>query len=254
MPVSQAPVPDTVPERLRARHPRVSEALERRGVQLARARNEPPERHGDRLATELMALYRDTRETGAYEALYELSRDGVLAWIRRMTRSLRCPADPADLLQDTFVNVYRYSARFRADHSGSFRVWVRTIGANVVRRAARDPGRLSLQNLPVGLQEPTDTRSGPAREAITGEELRSVHSAYALFLAHYLAAYRGLALRDRRALELVDVEGLSYARVGRILGVGSSNMKMIMFRARRRLAARLARSLGSSRAPARPAA
>jgi DNA-directed RNA polymerase specialized sigma24 family protein len=45
-------------------------------------------------------------------------------------------------------------------------------------------------------------------------------------------------------LELVEVEGQSYAEAAAQLGVSGSNMKMIMLRARQRLVAALRRSLG----------
>ena len=47
------------------------------------------------------------------------------------------------------------------------------------------------------------------------------------------------------------MEGLSYAETCERLGVSSSNMKMIMLRARRRLQAHLARTLGPRAAKAR---
>jgi DNA-directed RNA polymerase specialized sigma24 family protein len=50
------------------------------------------------------------------------------------------------------------------------------------------------------------------------------------------------------ALELVELEGLSYAEAGARLHVGISNMKMIMFRARRRLRAKIGAALDVRRA------
>ncbi|MFT5287367.1 MAG: DNA-directed RNA polymerase specialized sigma24 family protein, partial [Planctomycetota bacterium] len=51
--------------------------------------------------------------------------------------------------------------------------------------------------------------------------------------------------RDQRALHLVEVEERSYIEAGEILGVGRSNMKMIIFRARKRMAASMAKAMGS---------
>ena len=55
-----------------------------------------------------------------------------------------------------------------------------------------------------------------------------------------------LAQRDRRALHLVEVEGLSYQEAGRILQVGRSNMKMIVFRSRRRIAKRMRMAMNAA--------
>jgi RNA polymerase sigma factor (sigma-70 family) len=210
-------------------------------------RGEPPEVRSNRTATALMALYRDTRSAAAFDALYTASREGVLAWIQSLVRRGRSPLDPAELLQDTFVNVYRYPTAFRDEHDGSFRVWVRTIAANLVRRAGGGRSRLSFQELPEGLQEPEDTRSCPQRQAEAGEESSTLRGAWILFLAHYARAWKELAPRDREALRLVEIEGRSYLEAGAILAVGRSNMKMIVFRARHRLARRMRAAMAGER-------
>lgn len=216
-------------------YPGVRRALRRRGVDLEAVPEEDHDERADRMATELMALFRDTRDEEAYESLYRHSRDSVLLWIRRRIAESRSSLDPQELLQDTFVNVYRYSSSFRSDHRGSFRVWVRTISANAVRRSlGRRPG-FSLQRFPEGLQEPADPAASPRDAAIQTEGEEEVQRAWALLLFQYAAAYRSLSERDREAMHLVEVEDLSYAECGERLRVGPSNMKMIMFRARRRL-------------------
>ena len=230
-----------------ARFPEVRRRLRARGVRLARSTGEAEVAHAERLATALMSLYRDTRDPGVFEALYALTHAGLRAWIQRMVQALHCPRDPEELVQDTYVNVYRYSARFRSDHPASFRAWVRTIGANAVKRASDTRARASLQGLPEGLQEPSDPRFGPAGQVIAREEAGRLGSAWLVLLACYGAAFAELGERDQRALRAVEVEGHSYASVARSLGVGASNMKMIVFRARRRLLARLNGRLGGSR-------
>lgn len=215
--------------------PGVRRALRGRGVTLDGNPEEGAEERSDRVATELMALFRDTRDEEAYESLYRHSRESVLHWIRRRISESRAPLDPQELLQDTFVNVYRYSSSFRSDHRGSFRVWVRTISANAVRRSlGRRPG-FSLQCFPEGLQEPADPSASPREAAIQTEGEEEVQRAWTLLLFQYAQAYRSLSERDQEAMHLVEVDELSYAECGQRLRVGPSNMKMIMFRARRRL-------------------
>jgi predicted DNA-binding protein (UPF0251 family) len=53
-------------------------------------------------------------------------------------------------------------------------------------------------------------------------------------------------------LHLVEVEGLSYQEAGDILGVGRSNMKMIVFRSRKRVARRMRQTMSQALLP-RPA-
>jgi RNA polymerase sigma-70 factor (ECF subfamily) len=240
----------------RVRRPCVEAMLRLRGVDPrmgadgpTAAFGEATEAVGNRNATALMALYRDTRSAAAFDALYGATRDGVLAWIQSLLRRGRSPLDPSELLQDTFVNVYRYPTAFRDEHDGSFRVWVRTIAANLVRRAGGRGSRLSFQELPEGMQEPEDRRGSPLRLAQTREESSTLRSAWVLFLAHYAAAWQELAPRDREALRLVEVEGKTYLEAGEVLAVGRSNMKMIVFRARRRLARRMRAAMGGGAAP-----
>jgi DNA-directed RNA polymerase specialized sigma24 family protein len=127
---------------------------------------------------------------------------------------------------------------------------VRTIASNVLRRALHVAPRHSMQALPEGLQEPADARLGPHLRLVQGEEHRALRQAWVLFLQHYAEAYRSLSPRDRRALDLVEVEGLSYAETSERLGVGPSNMKMIMLRSRRRLQNRMRKAMFDGALPA----
>jgi len=233
--------------------PAVCAALERRGEPLGHGEGEDDEGLRNRLGTGLMALFRDERSEESFEALYAFARGAVLAWIQSLLPRGAGHLDPLEVLQDTFVNVYRYPSGFREEHPGSFRVWVRTIAGNLVRRAGFPRPSLAFQELPHGLQEPEDRRSDPAAEAQAVEQHQRLAEAWLLFLAHYERAWSQLSPRDRRTLQLVEVEGLSYQRAGSLLGVGRSNMKMIVFRARKRIAQAMRRSMRAG-APARAAA
>jgi RNA polymerase sigma-70 factor (ECF subfamily) len=229
------------------------ELLGRGGVALSSLPGESEGDLGDRIDTELMRLYRDTGSRDAFEELYRRSSQPVLDWLRWLLRERRLDLDCAELVQDTYVNVYRYANSFRPDRAASFRCWVRTIAANCVRRARRRRHALRLVSLGETDLDPLDPRGVPHLRAVEREETRSLREAWILFAAHYASAYRQLSHRDRLALELVEVDGLSYAEAGARLRVGSSNMKMIMLRARRRLAARMRAAMGGAQDGARAA-
>jgi DNA-directed RNA polymerase specialized sigma24 family protein len=112
----------------------------------------------------------------------------------------------------------------------------------------------SLHALPDGLDEPADTRNDPAAVLDREEQRRSMLGAWMIVLSQYAIAYRELCTRDQTALDLIEVQGLSYGAAGARLRVGPSNMKMIMFRARRRLRARIGAALESRRELQRRAA
>lgn len=228
--------------------PSVRQALTQRGVVLSPLPGEDAEELENRVGTLLMGLFRDERTGESFDALYHFARPAVLQWIRGLLHRGLAHLDPAELLQDTFVNVFRYPNAFREEHGGSFRVWVRTIAGNIVRRAGSSRSRLSFQELPEGLQEPEDTGAGPVIRAEAEEQSRRLRGAWMLFLCHYARAWRELSPRDRRTLHLVEVEGLSYQEAGQILRVGRSNMKMIVFRSRKRIARRMRAAMAAASA------
>jgi RNA polymerase sigma-70 factor (ECF subfamily) len=214
--------------------------LRTRGVRLDPLPDESHDAVDNRIGTELMALYRDSQSERSFEALYAVSESSVLLWIRSLVARTGGDLDAVELLQDTFVNVFRYPRGFRESHTGSYRVWVRTIAGNIVRRARATSQRRALLSLPDGGPEPADPRATPAADVQALEQMRGLQGAWTLFLLHYARAWERLRPRDRLALRLVEVEGRSYAEAGRILDVGRSNMKMIVFRARKRIAQRMA--------------
>ena len=221
----------------------VAATLLRRGTRCKPNRGESTDQYENRVGTALMALYRDTRDPAAFEALYSFTRPSVQLWILSLLGREPSQLDPAEILQDTFVNVYRYPGAFREEHGGSFRVWVRTIAGNVVRRGTLKRARSHQQELEVAA-DLEDRGSGPAQVISDEDESQHLRRAWILLLHLYAEAWKELAQRDRRTLHLVEVEGLTYLEAGRILAVGRSNMKMIVFRSRKRLARRIRAAMG----------
>ncbi|MBM3990686.1 MAG: RNA polymerase sigma factor [Planctomycetes bacterium] len=223
---------------------RCEHELRARGVRLECSQGESEAERDGRIESALVELFREQGSKSAFDDLYEHSRASVLDWLRWRVRVAGSRLDPLALLQDTFVNVFLYAHSYRPGERGGFRAWVRTIAANVVRRAQSRFGARGLSMDAQGAPEFADRGLGPARGAADLEEAVELRSTWRLFLAHYLRAFSTLRDRDRRALELVELEGRSYAEAAAELGVGGSNMKMIMLRARQRLCAALRLSLG----------
>ena len=224
--------------------PAVRRSLSRRGIPPRAAGGESPADLENRVGTGLMALYRDRRSPESFEALYHFSRPAVLAWIRSLLHPGLAHLDAVDLLQDTFVNVFRYPGGFRDRNDSSYRVWVRTIAGNIVRRSAGRSARHHMQELPDNWNEPQDNAADPYHQAESDEEREHLGRAWVLFLMMYGQAWSQLGERDRRTLHRVEVEGRSYQEVGEELKVGRSNLKMIVFRARKRIARRMREFFG----------
>jgi len=231
--------------------PEVAAELRCRAVAPEPGAAEDRDAYENRIGTALMGLFRDGRDAQVFEALYGCTGPGVLQWIRSLLGRELSHLDPAELLQDTFVNVYRYPGAFREDHGGSFRVWVRTIAGNVVRRAAMIRARLTQHDLEEA-GELEDHARGPIQAIQDEDESQRLRQAWVLLLWYYAQAWKELSQRDRRTLHLVEVEGLSYQEAGRVLAVGRSNMKMIVFRSRKRIARRIREAMARGSAPAAP--
>lgn len=193
----------------------------------------------DAEATRLMAAFRDSGSQADFERLYAYTERDVLVWIYSLLRQGTNQLDPAELLQDTFVNVFRYPRSFRDEGAASFRVWVRTIAGNVVRRARGKLAQRALAPLADEALEVADLAPGPDRSVLWDEQRAELERAWALFLEVYFEAWSGLVQRDRRALELVEVQGLDYRSAAAELDVRAPNMKMIVFRSRQRVAKRM---------------
>lgn len=193
---------------------------------------------GPELETQLMARFRDHAEPRVFDALYRLAAPAFLSWAR--ARGVR---DPDELLQDTFVNIYRYARSFRDEAAMSFRNWSHSIAVNLLRRAAVRRARKSTIAIEEGITEPRDHRRGPFESLACEQESEDLRQAWLIVLALYREAALELGERDRRALDAVEVRGLCYAEAADELGVGLSNLKMILFRARKRIREHIQRRL-----------
>ena len=196
----------------------------------------------DALATALMDMFRRTRSREAFDTLVELTRDQLLARVRTRSRYLAGGVDPHELLQDAYINIYRYPDKFDASRPGAFRAWSTTIVDNSVRRylrKSRTGPDVRLKPVEILAQEADEPERGPRLMAIRGEEYREISQVFQLFLALYLEAYKRLTDREQFVLQMVEVQGLRYAELAKVVGIRAEALKMVVFRARRRIVKRL---------------
>ena len=85
--------------------PAIVERLEQREVEVHRRDGETQDALENRVGTGLMALYRDTRTPESFEALYAFAQPAVQQWIRGLLHRGVAYLNPAELLQDPFVNL-----------------------------------------------------------------------------------------------------------------------------------------------------
>ncbi len=195
----------------------------------------------------LMECFRTRRDPALFEDLYVQTRPLLLDWVRWLGRHSAGAWDAEEVLQDVYVNIFRYADSFDAARSGGFRSWSRTIAANVFKRSlwGKKGSQKRLVSLPdSGGQEFSDPGPSPSVRLEGGESSSALARAWPVFLAAYAKSFAELSSRDQMALELVEVRQASYAEAARELEVGTSNFKMIVLRARRRLLLRMQKLLG----------
>jgi RNA polymerase sigma factor (sigma-70 family) len=193
----------------------------------------------DGLSTRLMDVFRVHRSRAAFGLLYEVNRQHLLQQVASRLRRYQSRSDPQDVLQEVFFNVYRYPHRFDAARDDAFRVWSATIVRNTVLKHLRSLSRsgraeVAFEDLP----EPADENAGavgPVRGAIDQESRLACTRVYLTYLHLYLRFYSMLSERERRAIHLVEVDCLSYRDAAGELGIKLENLKMVIFRARRKI-------------------
>lgn len=203
------------------------------------------------LATALMDAFRRTSDSEAFDGLVRWAGPQLKARVRARLRSLGALLDPNEIWQDTIVNIYRYPDRFLASRPGAFAAWSSTIVDNAIRRqlrvSKRDRG-ISLRD-PDILQEQADaSMREPSTEAETNEECLATAGAFGILLQAYLAAYHQLGERERFVLQMVEVRRMRYAELAKVLAIRPEALKMVVFRARKRINDRLRRLLDAGRA------
>lgn len=200
------------------------------------------------LATALMDLYRRTADAEVFEGLVQWVGPQLHARIRSRLRGLGAMFDSHEILQDTIVNIYRYPDRFLASRPGAFAAWSSTIVDNAIRRQLRRQRQgvdLAL-SAPEVLQEHADLgMREPCQAAQDHEECAATASAFALLLQCYMAAFQALSDRERFVLQMVEVRQMRYAELAVVLGIRPEALKMVVFRARKRIFDRTAELVGA---------
>ena len=204
-----------------------------------------------------MEWYRDSRSEQAFETLVQVAGPTLSNRVSTRLRCLGARLDPDEVLQDVYVNVYRYPDRFDATRSGAFRAWSSTIVDNTIRRQLRNATRgPDVQVRPnEHLNREADARSrNPLRRVQTGEECALAFTSLHVFLCYYLAAFQSLSDRERFVLQMVEVRGMRYAPLAKILEIRPEALKMVVFRARCRILEHVRSRLGLIETHAAPAA
>jgi RNA polymerase sigma factor (sigma-70 family) len=198
----------------------------------------------DWLGTCLMDTYRNSGDASVFALLFEISRPAFLIAIQAQLRRTSHHIDPQDVLQEVFLNIYRYPHRFQSDRADAFRNWGHRIVRNTLLKFLRGESRRAHHHSMDDDVQYADVRTrSPDRAATDGEGAGLVNHAYVLYLNLYLLHFGRLTAKEQRALTMVEVEGASYRQAAEALGIRLENLKMVIFRGRRKIFRGMARSL-----------
>ncbi len=173
-------------------------------------------------ATQLAGLAADTHaemlmDSEAFAAFYQRSARPLWAYLARVS------ADPAladDLMQESFV---RFLCASRpelsmAEGEVAARRYLFRIASNLLRDHWRRPVSASIDELPEELFAAADRSVQADTKAILGTALAEMRP------------------RDRQILWLAHAEGYTHGEIAQITGLGSASVRLLLFRARRKLA------------------
>jgi RNA polymerase sigma-70 factor (ECF subfamily) len=182
-------------------------------------------------------------EMDAFEALTSRHEQRVYSLALRMLRQVQ---DAEDVTQQTFLSVLEHLDGFRGE--ASFANWLLRIATHAALKVIRKRIGLPTISLEEATGEPEDVHAVPHPEFIADwrqspEELAQQNETQRL-LDEALAR---LDEKHRLVFLLRDVEGLSVKETADALGLGESNVKVRLLRARLQLREQLTRTLGDPR-------
>jgi RNA polymerase sigma factor (sigma-70 family) len=191
----------------------------------------------DAVSTRLMEAFRLSQSRTCFGLLYELNQHHLLLQVQGRLRRYQAKIDPHDVLQEVFFNVYRYPHRFNCEREDAFRVWTATIVRNTVLKCLRSMKRGGRTEVPFEdlADQPEVRSSGPLVGALERESVAQCQRVYLTYLQLYLRFYSMLSERERHAIHMVEVENKSYRDAATELGIKLENLKMVIFRARRKI-------------------
>lgn len=154
---------------------------------------------------------------------------------RLLSRMVRDPAEVEDVTQEAFIRAYRALPTFRGD--SAFYTWLYRIGVNTAKNyLASAARRAALGGEPpaVGSEE-TGEEAAPAVDLATPEHVLLSQE----IAATVNAAMDALPEELRTAIQLRELEGLSYEEIARVMDCPIGTVRSRIFRAREAIAERL---------------
>jgi len=170
-------------------------------------------------------------EKRAFELLVEKYQRKLA---RLLSRLVRDPGEVEDVTQEAFVKAYRALPSFRGD--SAFYTWLYRIGINTAKNYLVAMGRRTPTSTEVDAEE--------AEGYEDGEQLRDINTPESLLLTREIgatvnAAIDALPEELRSAIQLRELEGMSYEEIAKLMDCPIGTVRSRIFRAREAIAERL---------------
>jgi RNA polymerase sigma factor (sigma-70 family) len=130
-----------------------------------------------------------------------------------------------DICQEAFIRLYERTIPFNTDDDARF--WLIRVGKNLALNYAKRKGR-ERKAYEKALKETRFTSDSSETQLLKSESVFEVQ-----------AALNTLDEKYRMVLIFKEYADLSYAEIGRVLGISEGNVKVRVFRAREMLARKL---------------
>jgi RNA polymerase sigma-70 factor, ECF subfamily len=153
---------------------------------------------------------------------------------RLLSRLVRDPAEVEDVAQEAFVKAYRALPSFRGD--SAFYTWLYRIGINTAKNYLVAQGRRPPTS--------TEVEAEDAEGYAEGELLRDINTPESLLLSKEIAGTVNAAIESlpdelRSAIQLRELEGMSYEEIAELMDCPIGTVRSRIFRAREAIAERL---------------
>jgi RNA polymerase sigma-70 factor (ECF subfamily) len=153
---------------------------------------------------------------------------------RLLARFIRDPAEVEDVTQEAFIKAYRALPAFRGD--SAFYTWLYRIGINTAKNYLMALGRRAPTS--------TEVEAEDAEGFEDAEQLRDINTPESMLLSKEIATTVNAAIEElpeelRTAIQLREIEGMSYEDIARIMDCPIGTVRSRIFRAREAIAERL---------------
>jgi RNA polymerase sigma-70 factor (ECF subfamily) len=153
---------------------------------------------------------------------------------RLLSRLIRDPGEVEDVTQEAFIKAYRALPSFRGD--SAFYTWLYRIGINTAKNYLVAMGRRAPTS--------TDVEAEEAEGQEGGELLRDINTPDSLLLTKEIgdtvnAAIESLPEELRSAIQLRELDGMSYDEIAKLMECPIGTVRSRIFRAREAIAERL---------------